>query len=62
MGSDIAEFRIDYFNNISSEILNNVINESELPLIVTNRNREDGGMFSGGEDIRLEVLETSYRI
>ena len=62
MGSDIAEFRIDYFNNISSEILNNVINESELPLIVTNRNREDGGMFSGGEDVRLELLETSYRI
>src|SRR6478752_478799 len=28
MGSDIAEFRIDYFNNISSEILNNVINET----------------------------------
>jgi len=59
MGSDIAEFRIDYFNNISSEILNNVINESELPLIVTNRNREDGGMFSGGEDVRLELLETA---
>jgi 3-dehydroquinate dehydratase I len=59
MGSDIAEFRIDYFNNISSEILSNVIYESELPLIVTNRNREDGGMFSGGEDVRLELLETA---
>ena len=59
MGSDIAEFRIDYFNNISSEILNNVINESELPLIVTNRNREDGGMFSSGEEVRLELLETA---
>src|SRR6476659_3603903 len=57
MGSDFAEFRIDYFNNMSSEILNKVIDESELPLIVTNRNSEDGGMFSGGEDVRLELLE-----
>ena len=59
MGSDIAEFRIDYFKNISSEVLNNVISESELPLIVTNRNREDGGMFSSGEEVRLELLETA---
>ena len=59
MGSDIAEFRIDYFKNISAEVLNNVINESELPLIVTNRNRDDGGMFSSGEEVRLELLETA---
>jgi len=59
MGSDIAEFRIDYFKNITAEVLNNVISESELPLIVTNRNREDGGMFSSGEEVRLELLETA---
>lgn len=59
MGSDIAEFRIDYFKNITGEVLNNVISESELPLIVTNRNREDGGMFSSGEEVRLELLETA---
>ena len=59
MGSDIAEFRIDYFKNISAEVLNNVISESELPLIVTNRNREDGGMFSSEEEVRLELLETA---
>ena len=59
MGSDIAEFRIDYFKNITAEVLNNVISESELPLIVTNRNREDGGIFSSGEEVRLELLETA---
>ena len=59
MGSDIAEFRIDYFKNITAEVLKNVISESELPLIVTNRNREDGGMFSSGEEVRLELLETA---
>ena len=59
MGSDIAEFRIDYFKVITAEVLNNVISESELPLIVTNRNREDGGMFSSGEEVRLELLETA---
>jgi len=59
MGSDIAEFRIDYFKNITAEVLNKVISESELPLIVTNRNREDGGMFSSGEEVRLELLETA---
>jgi len=59
MGSDIAEFRIDYFKVITAEVLNNIISESELPLIVTNRNREDGGMFSSGEEVRLELLETA---
>jgi len=59
MGSDIAEFRINYFKVITAEVLNNIISESELPLIVTNRNREDGGMFSSGEEVRLELLETA---
>jgi 3-dehydroquinate dehydratase type I len=56
MGSDFAEFRIDYFPDIAPDIISDIIKKSELPLIVTNRNRENGGLFAGGEDSRLQLL------
>jgi 3-dehydroquinate dehydratase len=56
MGSDLAELRIDYFHDIAPDIISDIINKSKLPLIVTNRNRENGGLFAGGEDSRLELL------
>jgi len=59
LGSDLAELRMDFFKKISSEEMKTIIRKSELPLIVTNRNRENGGLFSKGEKARLSVLESA---
>ena len=44
-GSDLGELRIDFFNKINHEDLFRIMSKSQLPLIVTNRNKENGGSF-----------------
>ena len=55
-GSDIAELRIDFLKKKNAEDIKSIITKSELPLVVTNRNRETGGLFSNGEKPRLSIL------
>jgi 3-dehydroquinate dehydratase/shikimate dehydrogenase len=56
-GSDIAELRIDSLKNQSPENIKKIISDSCLPLIVTNRNKENRGLFpSGNEQKRLSLL------
>lgn len=55
-GSDMAELRLDFFNTITPKEVRHIISESELPLIVSNRNKENGGYFSKGEESRLSLI------
>ena len=56
-GSDIAELRVDFFKSTDNLDFNKIVSNSVLPLIVTNRNRENGGLFSGDENTRLSILK-----
>jgi 3-dehydroquinate dehydratase I len=58
-GSDFAELRLDFLSQKLESIIKLLISESPLPLIVTNRNRDDGGKFpSDDEDSRLATLNS----
>jgi 3-dehydroquinate dehydratase-1 len=57
-GTDMAELRIDAFRNVQGENFNDIISEARLPLIVTNRNRENRGQFPGDEESRLALLRS----
>ena len=62
IGSDIAELRIDSLKNPSPENIKKIITDSCLPLIVTNRNKENHGLFpSGNEEKRLSLLFESMK-
>lgn len=59
-GSDLAELRIDSLKNRDPKNIQEIIRKSSLPLIVTNRNQENRGMFpSGNEESRLYLLRSS---
>jgi len=62
IGSDVAELRIDSLTNQSPENIKKIIKDSCLPLIVTNRNKENRGLFpSGNEQKRLSLLFESMK-
>ena len=51
---DLVELRLDALHEIR---LDGLLPFIERPLIVTNRRREEGGLFQGGEEERLAYLE-----
>lgn len=57
-GSDLGELRIDFFNKINHDDLLRIMSKSQLPLIVTNRNKENGGYFAADEELRLSLLRS----
>ena len=54
--ADIAELRIDSLNHQTLRNVEKIIAESALPLIVTNRNKANGGINVSSEPDRLAVL------
>lgn len=52
-GADLVELRIDYMNNPD---LRKLIPGAGLPVIVTNRCKEEGGYFDGCEEHRIAYL------
>jgi len=54
LGASLAEIRIDYLDR--DEEIPKIIHESSLPLIVTNRNKKEGGKFKGSEEERINNL------
>ena len=54
--ADIAELRIDSLNHQTLRNVEKIITESALPLIVTNRNKANGGINVSSEPDRLAVL------
>lgn len=57
-GTDMAELRMGAFRNVHGENFNDIISQARLPLIVTNRNRENRGQFPGDEESRLALLRS----
>jgi len=52
--ADLVEVRVDYLRNPELEIL---LQNREKPFVITNRRKEEGGKYIGGERKRLTVLE-----
>lgn len=55
-GADILELRIDAIENPDGEILNEIVNEINFPIIATNRIDTEGGSFKGTEEERINLL------
>jgi len=59
-GPDLIEVRLDYMK--STDDLNRIRDATSLPLIATNRRRDQGGLHVGSEAERIEtLLEASER-
>ena len=57
---DIAELRIDYLKEPTAPLIKEIIAESPLPLIVTNRSQRDGGLFpKSKESLRISLIKSS---
>ena len=52
--ADLIELRMDYLKRID---LVRLAQRARKPIIVTNRRKEEGGKFLGGEHKRVEILE-----
>ncbi len=53
-GAELVELRIDFLDNPRDAT--KIISASNLPLIATNRNQADGGMFKGREEDMISIL------
>jgi 3-dehydroquinate dehydratase type I len=51
--ADLVELRVDYLKNLALEPF---LAQAKKPLIITNRRREEGGRYAGGEKERLAIL------
>lgn len=57
--ADIVELRIDYIENPDLELL---LKEKTKPVIVTNRVKDQGGLFAGSEAERIDLLKEAVRL
>ncbi len=55
--ADVLEIRLDALHNPADLNLVRLIQNKPCPLILTNRPRNEGGHFQGGEDERVAILE-----
>lgn len=57
-GADAIELRIDLLNEEDRNIekLKEFVSQLELPVIITNRRKEEGGSFRGTEEERIALL------
>ena len=51
--ADILELRLDL---IDTSDLNTLIDSANLPVIVTNRSKHDGGQYKGSDEDRVQQL------
>jgi 3-dehydroquinate dehydratase-1 len=55
LGADILELRIDLLDSNARQALLDV-KKTGIPVIITNRMREEGGAWAGSEDERIQTL------
>jgi 3-dehydroquinate dehydratase/shikimate dehydrogenase len=61
-GAELLELRIDYLENLSVEMVKNLIafvkntGHKQLPIIVTCRDQRQGGVIDYGQQLRVDVL------
>ena len=65
-GAEIFELRVDYIENLSVELVKKLVAKArvaarELPIIVTCRDKSQGGAIDYPEQLRIEVLTTALR-
>lgn len=56
MGADLLEFRIDFLDEPDVDMVKEVLEDIELPVIATNRVSSEGGYFKGSEEERINLL------
>ena len=61
IGADILEVRLDLVEGDPIEVIRGVRKITHLPIIATNRMREEGGGFLGDETDRIEILCSAAR-
>ncbi len=60
---EIAELRIDHLKEPNDSLIKEIIAESPLPLIVTNRSQRDGGLFpKSKESLRISLIESTLEL
>jgi 3-dehydroquinate dehydratase/shikimate dehydrogenase len=57
--ADLIELRLDYFKNLSEEEIKGLIKSCGKPVILTNRRKSEGGLFSGNESRRIGMLKSA---
>jgi 3-dehydroquinate dehydratase I len=61
MEADILEIRLDILGiqNLETiaEVINRIKYETELPIIITNRSRTEGGKWEGNETERIKIIK-----
>jgi 3-dehydroquinate dehydratase type I len=63
-GADLIEIRLDYFKDTQSQLdaLKEVISQVSVPLIATNRERNQGGKRIQKEELRVQTLVNAAEI
>lgn len=54
---DGVELRLDYFNKMDHDELKSWMSQCGLPVMLTLRHQDQGGLFSGSEQERLDLIE-----
>ncbi len=54
--ADLIEIRLDALKNFSGLKIQEILNATHLPVIVTNRSATEGGHFQGTEEARINLL------
>lgn len=53
---DLIEIRVDYLEDMNIDFMD-IVSKASVPLILTVRKRDEGGLFKFGEKKRVELLE-----
>jgi 3-dehydroquinate dehydratase-1 len=56
LGADLVEVRLDLVSGDPLQVMREVREATRLPLIATNRMRQEGGQFDSGEGERIDIL------
>lgn len=59
---DLTELRLDYIKDINRENLEGILSKKTKPVIITNRNKKEGGHFAGSEEERLCILKRAMEL
>ncbi len=66
-GAEMLELRIDYIENLSVEMVQNLIvyvksaGDKQIPIIVTCRDKQQGGVIGYGQQLRVDVLVSALK-
>jgi 3-dehydroquinate dehydratase/shikimate dehydrogenase len=61
--ADLIEYRLDYLDTIDFNELENLLEKTKIPVILTVRREEEGGRFQGDkEEDRKEILKKCIRL